>query len=309
MPRVRKKPFEAMQRQSRIYHLGVALERLGSMSDQVSTEQEPVLLLKQGEFPSYDDIAFAYRGNVFAVKLYERDSEGNSPLSAEEIAELQEYSHEHNLVPCCFPLDADTHEPLETGWNLLSLETGEPLDPASYPPAPDARLSEWELQFIRVRSAIEWLAKERRGEIQNVCTLPGAVPQLFFTDGEGNRAWALVRDVAAQELDLKALLKEHPALQDSDGYLGEVKIGPVSGSDGFLRRDFLKMQGDFSGLRRIYLAPGTLATTTRTEEELLGNFPPVLPEEQAEEEVSGKGCLLFLVGAVAALLAACSMLS
>lgn len=282
------------------------------MSEAISTPEEPVLLLKRGEFPSYDDIAFSYRGNVFSVKLYERDASGNSPLTAEEISELQEYSREHNLVPCCFPIDAETHLPMEEGWNLLSLETGEPIDPAKYPPAPDAVLSEWELQFFRVRCAIEWLLKERRGEIQNVCTLPGAIPQLFFTDGEGNRAWALVRDAdspESPELDLREVLKEYPALQDCDGYLGEVKIDPPADQRGHLRTEFRKMTGSFFGLKRIYLAPGTLATTTKEEKELLDTFPPELPEEQLEEEVSGKGCLVFLVGALATLLAACSMLS
>ena len=88
-----------------------------------------------------------------------------------------------------------------------------------------------------------------------------------------------------------------------------MKIDPPIDQRGYLRTNFLKMTGSFSGLRRIYLAPGTLATTTKEEKELLGTSPPVLPEEQLEEEVSGKGCLVFLVGAVAALLSACSLLS
>ena len=313
MPRVRKKPFEAMQRQHRMLHLSAALERLQAMNDALSTEEAPVLILKQpGEFPSYDDIAFSYRGNVFSVKLYERNAEGGSPLSDKEILSLQEYARIHRLVPCCFPIDADTHQPLGEGWNLLSLETGDPIDPAKYPPAPDAVLSEWELQFFRVRCAVEWLLKERRGEIQNICTLPGAIPQIFFTDGEGNRAWALVRDADSPEppeLDLREVLKEYPALQDCDGYLGEARIDPPTDQRGYLRTDFLKMTGSFSGLRRIYLSPGTLAITTKEEKELLDTFPPELPEEQLEEEVSGKGCLVFFIGALAALLAACSMLS
>ena len=307
MPHVRKSPFEAIRRAVNPALQHEIAERLNERLQAIAREETPVNWLKLGqEYPSYDDLAFHFRGNVFSVKIYECGPGGESPLSAEEIARLQEFARENNLIPCGYPIDAQTHEPLEQGWNLLSLKTGEPVDPMTVPSAPTAPLSAWERHSFQTMRAAQWLVRSRRGEIQNVCTLPGAVPQLFFSDGAGNRCWAIVQEEDTQP-DLKALLKEHPALQDADGYLGVVKLNPPDGGDA-LRMQCSDLTVEFGGLKRIYLAPSSSLTSAEDDAELLGQPPPELPAEQPEEEVSGKGCLLFLVGALTALLAACSCL-
>ena len=153
--------------------------------------------------------------------------------------------------------------------------------------------------------AAQWLVQNRRGEIQNLCTIPGAVPQFFFQDGAGNRCWALIQETDSPP-DIKALLKDYPALKDADGYLGVVKLSS-SGDAELLRVNMNKVAAEFNGLKRIYLAPTSSLLSSEDEQELLGQEPPELPADEPEEEVSGKGCLLFLIGSLAALLGACSI--
>ena len=260
-------------------HLEVAFERLATMAATLPNATDDFHWLKQGgEFPSYDNLAFSYHGNVFAVKLFERSNNGETPLTAEEITNLRDYAQANRLVPCCFPIDAETHAPIEEGWNLLSLQDGTPIAPAALPAAPDAALSEWELLSLRTMAVVHWLQQSRRGEIQNVCTLPGAAPQIFFQDGEGNRAWAIVQDHDTTP-DLKALLKEYPALQDGDGYLGVVTLTPPGGTNALLRTRLPEIRGDFDGLKRIYLAPTSRLVTAADDEDLLGQPPPELPAQ------------------------------
>ena len=308
MPRVRRSPFDAIHRAVHPALQHEIAERLNEKLQTISNEEEPFFWLKTGqEYPSYDDLAFCFRGNVFSIKIYECAANGESPLTVEEIEQLQLFAQENNLIPCGYPIDQQTHEPLESGWNLLSLNTGEPVNPAGLPAAPTTTLSPWERLSCQTKLAAQWLLQNRRGEIQNLCTIPGAVPQIFFLDGAGNRCWAIVQENDTPP-DLNALLKEHPALRDADGFLGVVKLTPPVGEPAtrMLHGNFT---AEFNGLKRIYLAPSSSLTSSEDDEELMGQFPPEMPAEQLEEEVSGKGCLLFLVGALTALLAACACLS
>ena len=305
MPRVRQSPFDAIRRSLNPVLQREVVERLREQFLAKTEDHEAVGWLKVGaEYPSYDDLAFSYHGNVFSIKIYECTANGESTLEAEEIVQLQEFAQENNLVPCGYPVDAQTHEPLEPNWNLLSLTDGTSVDPTALPPALQTPLSAWERQSIRTMLAAQWLVQSRRGEIQNICTLPGAVPQFFFQDGVGNRCWAVVQATDTPP-DLTTLLKDYPALKDADGYLGVVKLS-CPGNEGLLRVNLNKLAPEFDGLKRIYVAPASSLLSSEEEAELLGKEPPELPAEQLEEEVSGKGCLLFLVGALAVLLGACT---
>lgn len=307
MPRVRTSPFDSLRHSRNPALQHEVVERLHAQFQAKAEDHDTVDWLKTGfEYPSYDDLAFGYHGNVFSIKIYECDTKGESALAEEEIARMQSFAKENNLIPCGYPVDIQTHEPLEPGWNLLSLLDGSSVDPTALPPNPQATLSAWEKQSLQTMLAAKWLVQNRRGEIQNVCTIPGAVPQFFFQDGNGNRCWALVQENATPP-DLKALLKDYPALQDADGYLGVVKLSAPA-DEGLLRMNLGKTATEFGGLKRIYLAPASSLLSSEEEAELLGKEPPELPAEQLEEEVSGKGCLLFLVGALAVLLGACAFL-
>lgn len=250
-------------------------------------------------YPAFCDQAFAYRNQIFAYLIDTVDANGNSTLESEAKERLLEVAKQNNLVPCRFPVKAD-HTPLETGWNLRHLESGEAVVPQDMSSDVPTDRSDWERLEIALQCAVEWVHENRAGDIITTCAIPGADPQIWFHETTGGEAWILVTFADAPEYQDETFLKDHPTLKSYNGYECRVTL-KAEGNEERLYRGHAVLAST-EGPKKVH----TVEDNLFTDETPLGSLPPCLEEPKEEKEVDGKGCLVFLVAGVAAILAAAS---
>jgi hypothetical protein len=270
-----------------------------------TTPHLPVLVLKGGyQEPQFADLVFALGPRLYAVLFDPLGADGQSAIPEEARQALRDAAREYNAIACRMPLrrvagqspEAPAHyEPTIPGWGLLELDGEASIKPFFRPDEPPTPPSEWEANVYAVGNALQWLADHRCGEVRSVCLQPGAVPQLWFHDLTGGDSWMIVSQDDA-ELDSQALLQAHPNLAGHDGYLCRVPMPPFPET----RRGILPAL-DLAPPRKIHAgSDGSLDGEHATA---LGDPPPQAPEDAPEQEVSGKGCLLYIVGGILAALA------
>lgn len=143
-------------------------------------------------YPSFDDLTFAYRNQIFSV-LVERTDEAGSPLKrSRRIANLLRECRNNNLTPCIFPISARTSKPLRgMGWNLINAMTGEPVDPVAQSSDDLIKVSDWELNNWAVQIVSDYL-RDRKMKLLSFCDAPGIFPQIWFEDTNGEKCWVEV---------------------------------------------------------------------------------------------------------------------
>ena len=177
-------------------------------------------------WPSFDHLTFGYRNQIFSV-LVASVRNGKVSLRSEEISRCLAACEENNLVPCLFLVDEVTMRPTAAGWNLVHLESRNPISPDEMGSDLQVEMSDWELRNFSiqvVRSHIE----DQGGKIDSFCDVLGIDPQIWFVDGKGQRAWAIVRHYPQITGDEKSewtgYERSNPRLSAFDGYHAAISI-------------------------------------------------------------------------------------
>lgn len=256
------------------------------------SENVPFAWLKLAPaYPSFCDQAFAFKNQIFAYLVDRVDDQGNSTVTDEAKNRLLAVASQNNLIPCRFAVKAD-HTPSEEGWNLVRLDDGKAVNPLEISDETPTERSAWERMEIAVAATAEWLADNRAGSIKASCAIPGADPQIWFHQNDGGDAWILVRESDTEPFDEKTFFREHPTLKSSAGYKCIVNLGADKCYRGFA------VEPATDGPVKIHLAgEGSLVE----EESPLGSKPLCEPPPTDEKEVSGKGCLLYIIAALSGL--------
>jgi hypothetical protein len=225
-------------------------------------------------WPSFDDLTFGYRNQVFSV-LVEPMKGGRSLLSSNTIERCREAARDNHLVPCVFPIEIDSLRPASTGWNLYHLETREPVIPEDIASDEKIPMSKWEMRNFAIQIVISHLEGEEIGaRVLSFTDVLGIDPQVWFETPPGSRNWIVVRNFAqvhGNEWETYVgLEKSNPPLRDYDGHFAAVAIAsaeaflcdlegnpiPLSerftGSAPIFRGDSFYV--NFSGLKRIYVS-------------------------------------------------------
>jgi len=176
-------------------------------------------------WPAFDHLTFGYRNKVFAV-LVDVVVGGRSSLTIQERARCCEAARTHDLVPCAFPVDGRTLQPLAAGWNLLHLDNGRPVVPEQLASDQRAGMSAWELGSFAIQVVRQHIEQPGRGRVLSICDVPAVDPQLWMEDPSGRRSWVLVRFFRSLRGDEKQAFAgfagRQPQLARSDGYFAAV---------------------------------------------------------------------------------------
>lgn len=176
-------------------------------------------------WPAFDHLTFGYRNKVFAV-LVDVVVGGRSSLTAQERARCCEAARQHDLMPCAFPVDGRTMQPLAPGWNLLHLDDGRPVVPEQLASDQRAAMSAWELGNFAIQVVRQHIEQPGQGRVLSFCDVPDVDPQLWMEDALGKRSWVLVRFFRALRGDERQAFAgfagRQPQLARFDGYFAAV---------------------------------------------------------------------------------------
>lgn len=175
----------------------------------------------------FDSMIFLYGKNIYSVLVDFWDEKGNSLTSKDYRRRQLEVCRANKLLPCLFPLQADTLLPFDLAWNLRDAKTRMPLDPLSQPQPLRCQMSQWELLHFSISLLLRQLQK-RGLRILSFCDTPGVVPQIWFTNEQHQKCWVAVTAEASYALQplpdagiLRKILPDHP------GYQARVTFSPA----------------------------------------------------------------------------------
>lgn len=151
-------------------------------------------------YPSFDDMNFMYKTNIFSVIVDIQDSDSTSYLPDEFIKRQLYTAKTNNLIPCKFPVivpnpqepDFDKLQPKNDGWNLFHTSTNEPVIPEAMENPDKIELSEWEMRNFGIRFIVSHLHAKKINVLGFQDTLV-IDPQIWFEDETGKKCWMLVR--------------------------------------------------------------------------------------------------------------------
>ncbi len=180
--------------------------------------------------PSCCDMAFAYRGCVYAVCAMEVPKH---PIHGGSIAEavanlpdrerLLALAEQHGLIPCIFPAERRFSPEPGQSWNLWDMRTLQPLQPeteaaidATPPP------SVWEI-LVGALAELQTRVRRDGGTVIAYHDTPQLFPHFWFRDAQGALSWVILRctaDPAQQDSSLSEdeLLPQQLA-PNTNGYL------------------------------------------------------------------------------------------
>lgn len=176
-------------------------------------------------WPSFDHLTFGYCNQVFSV-LVELVQGDNSSLSTRERDRCLEAARANNLVACVFSIDARTLQPLATGWNLIGLADGRPIQPETLSTDAPVLMSEWELRNFAIQFVRGHIEEQLKGRILSFCDVLGIDPQIWFENSAGRRCWVVSRFcrtlVGTEKEAFIGLEATNPQLLPFDGYFAGV---------------------------------------------------------------------------------------
>lgn len=194
-----------------------------------TTNQGFAWLRKELTSPSFDDMNFKYKNQVFSL-LVELKTNNKNILPENRKKIFYEECKNNNLIPCLFPIDAKTLTPLGKGWNLYNLITNDYIDPLKIATDDEIEMSDWEFNNFAIFNVLQFLNKNGY-KIHSFCDAPGIIPQIWFKDKNRKPAWVIVKyyfyptkyeDVKINEVDrVAAMVKQY------DGYIAKVGLMPI----------------------------------------------------------------------------------
>lgn len=205
----------------------------------------------QWTFPYFDHLSFAYKNQIFSVL-----GGVANKIDLQSMRIQRDAAQRYRLIPCIFPVNLQTMQPVYDGWGLIHSRTLQRIFPETMATQEKILLSEWELNDFCIQIVREDLAKQ--GEtILSFCPLPEINPQIWFEDNEGRRSWIIVRLFSAHEtISSDAYLstcEKDPRLKNYDGFFAGVKL--VNGLDfGSALYRGQPVSYNYRGLERIHKA-------------------------------------------------------
>lgn len=210
-------------------------------------------LRKELTSPSFDDMNFSYKNQVFSL-LVELKDKGVNILPENRKKIFQEVCSQNNLVPCVFPIDARTLTPLGKGWNLFNLLTNEPINPLMLASDEKIPMSEWEFNNFAIFQVMQFIDKQGL-KIHSFCDAPDITPQIWFQDKTGRTAWVIVKyamyPTRAQDIVIKNVEQVASTVPAYDGYIARIAFMPMKEGDCYRKSGFYV---SFNGLEKVYKA-------------------------------------------------------
>ncbi len=180
--------------------------------------------------PTCCDMAFSYRGRVYAVctaEVTKHPDHGGSV--AEEVEALADHerllslAEQYGLIPCFFPAERQYSPQPEQTWNLWDMRNMQPLFPDETAatdaiPPPSA----WEI-LLGALAELQVRVRQAGGTVIAYHDTPQLFPHFWYRDAHGKLCWVILRCTA------------DPAKQDSS--LAETELLPqrlAQGTNGYL---------------------------------------------------------------------------
>ena len=224
------------------------IDRAALIVEDLNEEHKYMRWIKtEPSYPSFDDFTFAYKNQIFSVMVLRVDDKGMIINPPPRLEALRRESGRNNLIPCVFPLNDKTGQPLFMGtWNLVNPFTGKRIYPDKISSDSLVKVSDWELRNWAVN--IVWNYLDREGfEKYSYCDAPEINPQIWFKDRDNKECWIQVLySVEPDDVDKKSFsFDDWPKeVLNHDGYISRVGFVPAENSILYRNQGaFIKFQG------------------------------------------------------------------
>ena len=160
-------------------------------------------------YPSFDDMNFIIKDNIFSIIIDIQDEEGFSYLP-EEFKKRQLFAaKKYNLIPCKFPVvvnnphnpDMNTVRAKTDGWNLLSTDLSNEIVPDTET-CERTEVSDWEYRHLSIMYIINYLKQKKMNILSFQDTLE-VDPQIWFEDSNKKQCWLIVRTSKIDQSNIK----------------------------------------------------------------------------------------------------------
>ncbi len=209
--------LQARLHQMALDWLSERMEENGGMSHEGSAGF--MWLKKKMTLPSFCDLVFEFRGNVFAVLPIEA-TDANFSVPKEKEALLLKYAEENDMIPCVFPVDVRDKRLLSFGWNLINLNSRSFINPTKLEPRENVPLSRWEQRLSAIMMLCSHI-EEQGGIVLSWQDSLGVYPQIWFEDQEGRKCWVLLSydDGSGADTEVSILSPQKERLKNYPGYI------------------------------------------------------------------------------------------
>ncbi len=174
-------------------------------------------------YPAFQHLAFAYKGNIYSVLMEFVSEDGNHILPQDIKNQIRECS-KYDMTACTIPLDYETYKPLVEGNHLISTETREAITISER--EGNVVMSAWEINNFGVSIVKDQLKKEGK-KVIGCCDLPAIQPQIWFEDEQGKKSYVVVNTISGntpEAVDFKLNRQLMLEFINYDGYYAEVGI-------------------------------------------------------------------------------------
>lgn len=210
-------------------------------------------LRKELTSPSFDDMNFSYKNQVFSL-LVELKDNGVNILPEHRKKIFNEVCAKNNLIPCIFPIDASTLKPLGNNWNLFHLLTNSEVNPLALASDEKIPMSEWEFNNFAIFQVMQIIGKQGL-KIHSFCDAPDITPQIWFQDKNGKPAWVVVKYALSpkklEDVTISNIEQIASTVQNYDGYIARLEFAPMH-QTGFCRKNGFFVKSN--GLEKVYKA-------------------------------------------------------
>ena len=185
--------------------------------------------------PAFHHLCFSYKATVYSCFIG-RIVDNQIYVFAQDWENFLRETKRFGLQACLIPLKIDDNEKSVEVQPYLDANTLKPIvfkEEGLNDPLP-----EWELYCIGVNQVVEYLADNQATDIE-YCDIPDLKPSIFFTDGEGNKSYVIVRSIpiglegVLYVIDEKLINKYKE--QGLKGYFANVKWSNIFGNSGMFQ--------------------------------------------------------------------------
>jgi hypothetical protein len=143
--------------------------------------------------PTFDHMLLRYKNQLFSIYV-DLVAPGETWHVCEDAPHRLQLSvcQQGNIIPCCFPVDKFTLQPLTAGWNLFHTGTGAPIKPQELCIDSLVPMTDWELHEFSLQ-AMEKLFSGLDMYVKFYTDIPGLAPQMWIVTQESSFFWLMVR--------------------------------------------------------------------------------------------------------------------